>query len=84
MTRSVSCFFLHINNCIYTVYIKLMRNVSNYIIPVACPGIRKGGGGGGGGKSEMLFFAFQFFKGGPAQKIALKMIFPTKKVGNYR
>ena len=25
---------LHINNCIYTVYTKLMRNVSNYIIQI--------------------------------------------------
>ena len=31
------------------------------MVPVACPGIRKGGGGA---KSERLFFfAFQFFKG---------------------
>ena len=52
-----------------------------YIInTVACPGIRMGGGR----KSERLFFAFQFFKGGPAQKIAEKMIFPTKKVAKYR
>ena len=27
-----------------------------------------------------FFLAFQFFKGGPAQKIVEKMIFPTKKV----
>ena len=51
---------------------------------MACPGIRKGEGGGGGGggrKSESFFssFAFQFFKGGPAQNIAKKLIFPTKK-----
>ena len=40
----------------------------------------------GGQKSEGLFFAFQYFKGGggPAQKIAEKMIFPTKKVAKYR
>ena len=46
----------------------------------ACPGIRKRGGP----KSEsfffFFFFAFQFFRGGgPAQKIAEKMIFSTKK-----
>ena len=52
-------------------------------ISVACPGIRKGGGR----KSDLnflFFFAFQFFKGGPAQKIAEKMIFPTKKVAKYK
>ena len=37
---------------------------------------------GGGRKSERLFFAFQFFKGGPAQKIAEKIMFPTKKLQN--
>ena len=32
-----------------------------------------------------IFFAFQFFRGGgPAQKIAEKMIFSTKKVTKYR
>ena len=51
----------------------------------ACPGIRKRGGP----KSESLFFffffAFQFFRGGgPAQKLAEKMIFSTKKVAKYR
>ena len=40
--------------------------------------------GGGGQKSERLFFSFQYFKGGPAQKIADKIIFPTKKVAKYR
>ena len=49
----------------------------------ACPGIRKGG-------AQNLkaffffFFAFQFFRGGSAQKIAEKMIFSTKKVAKYR
>ena len=53
----------------------------------ACPGIRKGGGP----KSESLFFFFFFFfcfsifrGGGPAQKIAEKMILPTKKVAKYK
>ena len=49
------------------------------VITVACPGIRKGGGGGGS-KFEMLFFAYKFFRGGgPAQKIAEKMILPTPR-----
>ena len=42
---------------------------------------------GGGPKSESLFFffAFQFFRGGgPAENIAEKMIFSTKKVAKYR
>ena len=46
---------------------------------VACPGIRRGAK-----NLKGLFFAFQFFKGGPAQKIAEKMIFQTKKVAKYR
>ena len=33
MTRSVSFMFcLHRNNCIYTVCMKLVKNVGNYII----------------------------------------------------
>ena len=47
-------------------------------MPVACPGIGRGGGGGDDLKG--FFFAFQFFKGGRAQKIAEKTIFPTTKV----
>ena len=50
----------------------------------ACPGIRKGRGP----KSESLFFFFFCFSifqgGGPAQKIAEKMIFSTTKVAKYR
>ena len=39
----------------------------------------------GARNSESFFFAFQYFKGGgPAQKIADKMTFPTKKVAKYR
>ena len=60
----------------------------NMYITGACPGIRKRGGP----KSEspfffffFFFFAFQFFRGGgPAQKLAEKMIFSTKKVAKYR
>ena len=53
--------------------------------PGACPGIRKRGGP----KSESLFFFFFFFfllfnSSGPAQKLAEKMIFSTKKVAKYR
>ena len=41
--------------------------------------------GGGERKSESLFFSlFNFSRGGPTQKIAEKMIFPTKKVAKYR
>ena len=36
------------------------------------------------GLNFLLFLSFQFFKGGPAQEIAGKIIFPTKKVANYR
>ena len=50
---------------------------------VACPRIRKGGGGGSENQKR-FFFAFQFFKGGPAQKIAEEVIFPTKKVAIYK
>ena len=38
----------------------------------------------GGGENLNFFFVFQYFKGGPAQKIADKMIFPTKKVAKYK
>ena len=47
----------------------------------ACPGIRKRGGP----KSESLFFLlFNFSGGGPAQKLAEKMMFSTKKVAKYK
>ena len=40
---------------------------------------------GGGPKSESLFSGFSIFEGGgPAQKIAEKMTFSTKKVAKYR
>ena len=40
---------------------------------------------GGGPKSESLFFCFLIFQGGgPAQKIAEKMIFLIKKVAKHR
>ena len=48
-----------------------------------CPGIRKRGGGP---KSESVFFLLLNFSGGggPAQKIAEKMTFSTKKVAKFR
>ena len=61
------------------IYIMLL-NESTTIISVACPGIREGGGQ----KSEMLFFLLFNISRGPAQKIADKIIFPTKKVAKYR
>ena len=49
----------------------------------ACPGIRKRGAQNV--KTFLFFFAFQFFKGGgPAQKLAEKMTFSTKKVAKCR
>ena len=51
---------------------------------------REFGGGGGGGKLLTYFLGLNFcffsiFEGGvPAQKIADKMTFPTKKVANNR
>ena len=39
----------------------------------------------GGGENLKVFFVFSLFQGGgAAQKIADKMIFPTKKVSKYR
>ena len=43
----------------------------------------------GGGAQNLkafffFFFAFQYFRGGPTQKIAEKMIFSTEKVAKYR
>ena len=63
---------------------RLIINLSYILYAGACPGIRKRGGP----KSESLFFFFFFFfcfsifqGGGPAQKLAEKMTFSTKKVG---
>ena len=58
----------------------LANNISSTVNHTgACPGIRKRGGP----KSESLFFffffAFQFFRGGPDQKLAEKMTISTKK-----
>ena len=70
---------------LYTVIVLIVGSGAG-----ACPGIRKRGGP----KSESLFFFFFFFffffllfnfsGGGPAQKLAEKMIFSTKKVAKYR
>ena len=49
---------------------------------MACPGIRKEGGGGENLRG--FFLLFNFSRGGPAQKIAEKLIFPTKKVAKYK
>ena len=37
----------------------------------------------GGGGNWVFLFAFQLFRGGSAQKIAEKMLFPAKKGANY-
>ena len=64
------------------VSMNAIRNVSEF--PGACPGIRKRGGP----KSEFFlffFFCFSLFQGGgPAQKLADKKTFSTKKVAKYR
>ena len=70
------------------IYIRLSQHNTNIINKAyqwsgACPGIRKRGGP----KSESFFFFFLLFNfsgGGPAQKLAEKMIFSTKKVAKYR
>ena len=67
----------------------LLRFYSLCRVSGACPGIRMGitYSNMGVAKSESLFFffffAFQFLRGDPAQKIAEKMIFSTKKVAKY-
>ena len=50
---------------------------------IICSGVFRNSQGGWGRKSEGLFFFFQFFKWGPAQKIEEKMMLPTKKVAKY-
>ena len=59
---------------------ELMKNTYS---PGACPGIRKRGGGA---QNLKTFFFLSNFSGGggPAQKIAEKLIFSTKKVAKYR
>ena len=47
-----------------------------------CPAIRKGGGAQN--LKAFFFLLFNFSGGGPAQKIAEKIIFSTKKVAKYR
>ena len=69
-------------------YIFNCKHFSNIVLSNkytgACPGICKKGGP----KSESLFFffflVFNFQGGGPAQKLAEKMTFSTKKVVKYR
>ena len=53
--------------------------------PSACPGIGKGGGGAQNLKAFFFFFLlFNLLGGGPAENIAEKMIFSTKKAAKYR
>ena len=67
------------------IYIKVCLLFKlHYYNAVACPRIRKGGGP----ENLKVFFVCLFFQfvngGGGAQKIAEKMILPTKKVAKYR
>ena len=63
-----------------------LSQTDSLLVTGACPGIRKRGGP----KSESLFFFLFFFLlfnysgGGPAQKIAEKIIFSAEKVAKYR
>ena len=66
----------HLNGILQTSLDEKNTNPFYRYITGACPGIRKRGG-----PKSFFFFAFQFFRGGgPAQKLAEKMIFSTKKV----
>ena len=58
-------------------------NNSTVLLTGACPGIRQGGGAQNL-KASFFFLLFNFSGGGPAQKIAEKMICSTKKVAKYR
>ena len=76
----VGNFFIHVRGLFLFIWGDLFRMR-------ACPGIRKRGGGAQNLKAFFFFFffAFQFFRGGgPAQKIAEKMIFSIKKVAKSR
>ena len=58
------------------------QNSNTILMLYMCSGVRvqefvRGGGGGENLKVFLFFFAFQYC---PAQKIAAKIIFPTKKV----
>ena len=82
--RNILCNVLY--NC-YTCNVlytcsKYSISVERALSPVACPGIRKGGGGEN--LKGFFFLLFNFSREGSAQKIADKIIFPTKKVAKYR
>ena len=68
VNSSVPKFYCRVNSVLYDF--KDIPCDVKAKLPGACPGIR--------------FFAFQFFRGGPAPKIAEKMIFSTKEVAKYR
>ena len=76
----------HVNTNLKFLFSKLFfdQMAKSRLFTGACPGIRKGGGGQNLKAFFFFFFTFQFFRRGPAQKIAEKVIFSTKKVAKYR
>ena len=68
----------------FTLFLVVSKLNGIWRVPGACTGICKRGAQNLKAFFFFFFFAFQFFRGGPAQKIAEKIIFSTKKVGKYR
>ena len=76
MTNICKCIFI---SCSKIVFMQLLQSLITLQARVQ-EFVR-----GGAQNLKAFFFAFQFFRGwGPAQKIAEKMIFSTKKVAKYR
>ena len=87
--REKRCIFMYHQRCLplwkqrqaYWFYIIVLFGFIRQYYAGACPGIRKARGA----KYEGPFFLlFNFSRGGPAQKIAEKMIHSTKKVAKHR
>ena len=78
---------LSYRNDIYQLYTEMLYGVRRHQARVQ-EFVRGGGPKGGGQKLKAFFFVFFCFSilqgGGPAQKIAEKKIFSTKKVAKYR
>ena len=80
LITTISCIKVNINKKIEGEIVSNTLEIDPLINIIsgqlgACLGIRK---------TFFNFFSFQFLRGGPAQKIAEKMTFSTKKVAKYR
>ena len=78
----MECYLLIIMSSLFSKHVSL-HTKNNTIVHIS--GVFRNSYGEGPENLKAFFFGFSIFQGGgEAQKIADKMIYPTKKVAKYR